>query len=109
MHISDMQSPGKLAAKKIYQARRKSLSNPVRPLGSNSLHVLEDSRALDLLERMKQTHEFRLKGFKGNLRGDHIHAPFTTLEELLRSMPEHVGIDIELSKCIPEIDKNHSL
>jgi hypothetical protein len=46
---------------------------------------------------MKHTYDFRLKGFKGNIRGDHIHAPFTTLEEMLLTLPEALGIDIELS------------
>lgn len=50
-----------------------------------------------LLERMKHTYEFKQKGFKGNIRGEHIHAPFTTLEEMLRTLPEVLGIDIELS------------
>jgi glycerophosphodiester phosphodiesterase len=39
-----------------------------------------------------------LKGFKGNIRGEHIEAPFTTLEEMLRTLPPSLGVDIELSK-----------
>lgn len=50
-----------------------------------------------MLERIKHTHKFKVKGFKGNIRGEQIHAPFTTLEAMLRILPEELGIDIELS------------
>ncbi|KAF4634867.1 hypothetical protein G7Y89_g3244 [Cudoniella acicularis] len=63
---------------------------------SRSLDLATDLKSQSLLERMKHTHEFRLKGFKGNIRGEHIHGPFTTLEEMLRTLPKSLGIDIEL-------------
>ena len=47
-------------------------------------------------ERMKYTRDFKLKGFKGNSRGDFIQSPFTTLEEMLRTMPDDVGFNIEM-------------
>ena len=47
-------------------------------------------------ERMKHTRDFKMKGFKGNSRGDFIQAPFTTLEEMLRKLPSHIGFNIEM-------------
>ena len=49
-------------------------------------------------ERMKHTRDFKIKGFKGNSRGDFIQAPFTTLEEMFRKLPQSIGFNIEMSK-----------
>lgn len=49
-------------------------------------------------ERIKHTRDFKKKGFKGNTRGNHIQAPFATLEELFRKLPSSVGFNIELSE-----------
>lgn len=65
---------------------------------SLSFDAADSCRTGDFLTRLQQTYEFKLKGFKGNIRGEHIHGPFATLEELLRTLPEEVAIDIELSK-----------
>ncbi|CAG8125952.1 unnamed protein product [Penicillium salamii] len=50
----------------------------------------------DLTEKIKHTRDFKKKGFKGNTRGEHIQAPFATLEELFKKIPEPVGFNIEL-------------
>jgi len=50
----------------------------------------------DMDERMKFTRDFQKKGFKGNSRGNHIQAPFATLEELFKKLPPHVGFNIEM-------------
>ncbi|KAK3721020.1 Glycerophosphocholine phosphodiesterase [Vermiconidia calcicola] len=50
----------------------------------------------DMRERMKYTRDFKAKGFKGNSRGDSIQSPFTTLEEMLKKLPEDVGFNIEM-------------
>lgn len=50
----------------------------------------------ELNERIKHTRDFKKKGFKGNTRGSHIQAPFATLEELFRKLPESVGFNIEM-------------
>jgi glycerophosphodiester phosphodiesterase len=47
-------------------------------------------------ERMKHTRDFKKKGFKANSRGDFIQSPFTTLEEMFRTLPEEVGFNIEM-------------
>jgi glycerophosphodiester phosphodiesterase len=50
----------------------------------------------DMDERMKHTRDFKEKGFKANTRGHFIQAPFTTLEEMFKKLPEEVGFNIEM-------------
>lgn len=52
----------------------------------------------ELNEKIKHTRDFKKKGYKGNTRGNHIQAPFATLEELFRKLPASVGFNIELSE-----------
>lgn len=47
-------------------------------------------------ERMKHTKDFKKKGFKANSRGNFIQAPFATLEDLFRKLPEEIGFNIEM-------------
>lgn len=51
----------------------------------------------DLRERMKYTRDFNVKGFKGNSRGHSVQAPFTTLEEMFKRLPESISFNIEMS------------
>lgn len=62
------------------------------------MSVGEEYDSANMSEKMKHTRDFKKKGFKGNTRGDHIQAPFATLEELFRKIPKPVGFNIELSK-----------
>ena len=50
----------------------------------------------DMSERMKNTRDFKEKGFKANSRGNFIQAPFTTLEEMFIKLSEHIGFNIEM-------------
>lgn len=52
----------------------------------------------ELTQKIKHTRDFKKKGFKGNTRGEHIQAPFATLEELFKKVPKPVGFNIELSE-----------
>lgn len=52
-------------------------------------------------ERMKHTREIKTNGFKGNSRGNFIQAPFTTLEEMFKKLPETIGFNIEMSEFSP--------
>jgi len=47
---------------------------------------------------MKHTRDFKKKGFKGNSRGNHIQAPFATLEDLFKKLPKSTGFNIEMSR-----------
>jgi glycerophosphodiester phosphodiesterase len=50
----------------------------------------------EMAERMKYTRDFKAKGYKANSRGNFIHAPFTTLEEMLKKIDGGVGFNIEM-------------
>ncbi|KAI1135748.1 glycerophosphodiester phosphodiesterase GDE1 [Hypoxylon sp. FL0543] len=50
----------------------------------------------NLDERMKYTLNFKKKGYKANTRGNFVQAPFATLEELFKKVPESVGFNIEM-------------
>lgn len=65
-------------------------------VGGDTVSEVKNER-LKKNERMKHTRDFKRKGFKGNTRGEHIQAPFATLEELFKKLPESVGFNIELS------------
>lgn len=71
-------------------------SNSFTPLRSQSLGVAGSGTSEELDERMKHTRDFKEKGFKANSRGNFIQAPFATLEDLFRQLPEHIGFNIEM-------------
>ena len=52
----------------------------------------------DMSERMKHTRDYKANGFKGNSRGNFIQESFTTLEEMFKKLPEHIGFNIEMSE-----------
>lgn len=58
--------------------------------------LTNDESSQDMRERMKHTRDFKSKGFKGNSRGNFIQAPFTTLEEMFKKLPESIGFNIEM-------------
>ena len=55
-----------------------------------------ENDAINMSEKMKHTRDFKKKGFKGNSRGDHIQAPFATLEEMFKKLPKDVGFNMEM-------------
>lgn len=65
-------------------------------LRSMSVGGGDSNESLDMEERMKHTRDVKMKGFKGNSRGNHIQAPFATLEEMFRKVPNNVGFNIEM-------------
>ncbi|KAG8527749.1 uncharacterized protein KY384_007903 [Bacidia gigantensis] len=62
---------------------------------SMSLGALSNDES-HMSDRMKHTRDFKEKGFKGNSRGNFIQAPFTTLEEMFKTLPESIGFNIEM-------------
>ena len=102
LHVSSKQTPR--------QSRPPSperLSNPAvsgikgtdkRKGRSMSLSISTREDVSELSERMKHTRDFKKKGFKGNSRGNFIQAPFTTLEEMFKKLPESIGFNVEMSK-----------
>ncbi|KAI0099286.1 Glycerophosphoryl diester phosphodiesterase family-domain-containing protein [Nemania sp. FL0031] len=73
---------------------RKGESGPKQR--SLSVDFSNKSRDTSLDERMKYTLNFKEKGFKANTRGNFVQAPFATLEELFKKIPENVGFNIEM-------------
>lgn len=65
-----------------------------------SVDISNKDDASDMSERMKHTKDFKMKGFKANSRGNFIQAPFTTLEEMFKELPETIGFNIEMSTTI---------
>ncbi len=65
-------------------------------LRSMSMSGADSNESLEMDERMKHTRDFKKKGFKGNSRGNHIQAPFATLEEMFTKIPQEVGFNIEM-------------
>ena len=56
----------------------------------------DESTTNERSERMKNTRDFKEKGFKANTRGNFIRGAFTTLEEMFRQLPESTGFNIEM-------------
>ncbi|CAK7273462.1 Glycerophosphocholine phosphodiesterase [Sporothrix epigloea] len=85
---------GVIDAQKKSNGRRNGHYVPRRAM-SMSLDDSLDKRD-DLNERMKHTRDFKAKGFKANSRGNFIQAPFATLEDLFKQLPQSVGFNIEM-------------
>ncbi|RGP67986.1 hypothetical protein FLONG3_8321 [Fusarium longipes] len=83
-------------------------SNSVGPKRSQSMGFA-GSGPDDLDERMKHTKDFKEQGFKGNTRGNFIQAPFATLEDLFRELPEHVGFNIEMKYPMLHESEEHEM
>lgn len=80
----------------ISAAERAINGSDPRKHRSMSLGDMKVSETSDMSERMKNTRDFKSKGFKANSRGNFIQAPFTTLEELFIKLPERIGFNIEM-------------
>jgi glycerophosphodiester phosphodiesterase len=63
----------------------------------------------DMAEKMKHTRDFKIKGFKGNSRGNFIQAPFTTLEEMFVKLPDTVGFNIEMKYPMLHESEEHEM
>ncbi|KAK9452305.1 GDPD-domain-containing protein [Limtongia smithiae] len=80
--------------------------HPGRRPRSMSLEIMDDPNLDDYSDRLKYTADFKKKGFKGNSRGISIQAPFTTLEEVLKTLPQNVGFNIECK--YPMLDESQA-
>ncbi|RDA88495.1 hypothetical protein CP532_6677 [Ophiocordyceps camponoti-leonardi (nom. inval.)] len=60
-------------------------------------------------ERMRHTRDFKEKGYKANSRGNFIQAPFATLEDLFRKLPEEIGFNIELKYPMLHESEEHEM
>jgi glycerophosphodiester phosphodiesterase len=96
LHVNDMRTPRHSRPASPISMDNGIKSDPRKGARARSMSMGGPSEAGDLDERMKHTRDFKKKGFKGNSRGNHIQAPFTTLEEMFRKLPKDTGFNIEM-------------
>ena len=58
--------------------------------------AVHDDTSDSMSERMKNTRDYKAKGFKANTRGRFIQGAFTTLDEMFEKLPESTGFNIEM-------------
>lgn len=79
------------------------------PVKQRSLSLFSDSNGFGssmMNERLKNTRDFKLKGFKPNIRGHSIQSPVTTLEHVFKTVPKTVGFNIECK--YPMLDESQA-
>jgi glycerophosphodiester phosphodiesterase len=101
LHVNDVRTPRPSRSASPVQwenpkiANLKSSENRQRPYRSMSMSGTGHS-STEMDEKMMYTRDFKKKGFKGNTRGNHVQAPFATLEEMFHKLPKDVGFNIEM-------------
>ncbi|EKG19447.1 hypothetical protein MPH_03310 [Macrophomina phaseolina MS6] len=75
---------------------------------SYSVDIKKETQS-EMNERMKHTRDFKMKGYKGNSRGNFIQAPFTTLEEMFKQLPESIGFNIEMKYPMLHESEEHDM
>lgn len=93
MYASRVQSPRGNPVSVLGDATTKSGKPRARSLSRD-----QERGAKEVQDRMKHTVDFKIKGFKGNTRGDFIQDSFTTLEELLIELPKSLCLNVEFSR-----------
>ncbi|KAH7114248.1 glycerophosphodiester phosphodiesterase GDE1 [Dendryphion nanum] len=117
LHISEGQTPRQSrppspehkslqVANGIQQTQRRQRSYSVDHTNQKNIHA---NHNLELSERMKHTRDFKIKGFKGNSRGNFIQAPFTTLEEMFKQLPISAGFNIEMKYPMLHETEEHDM
>lgn len=87
---------------------RRPRSSSFTPKRSQSMGFAGTGHA-EMEERMKHTRDYKEKGFKANSRGNFIQAPFATLEDLFRQLPEHIGFNIEMKYPMLHETEEHDM
>ncbi|UNI20271.1 Glycerophosphodiester phosphodiesterase [Purpureocillium takamizusanense] len=83
-------------------------SHSFTPKRSQSMGYAGSGHA-EMEERMKHTRDFKEKGYKANSRGNFIQAPFATLEDLFRKLPEEIGFNIEMKYPMLHESEEHEM
>ncbi|KAL8673148.1 MAG: hypothetical protein Q9168_002412 [Polycauliona sp. 1 TL-2023] len=94
-HLSEAQVPKSdlTTTAEIRYAERNNLRLKMR---SRSVGLYEESRRLDLADRMKHTESAMAGDHKGNLRGDSIQGAFPTLENMFTELPATTAFNVEM-------------
>jgi len=115
LHIGEAQTPrpSRPASPENFNSTNGSIgqrSAPHRQRASSLDRGKKDRTVtIDMPERMKHTRDFKAQGFKGNLRGNFIQAPFTTLEEMFQKLPESIGFNIEMKYPMLDEAEDHQM
>ncbi|MCJ1383165.1 Glycerophosphocholine phosphodiesterase [Xylographa soralifera] len=99
LHVSDRRTPRPSrpsSPTRLPHTAFSGLRTDTRKQRSMSVDVSNKDSDVDMSDRMKHTKDFKMKGFKANSRGNFIQAPFTTLEEMFKKLPETIGFNIEM-------------
>ena len=100
LHVNDVRTPrpSRPASPVQYENPKVATHNNVegRQRQYRSMSVGNGGDTAEMDEKMKHTRDFKKKGFKGNTRGNHVQAPFATLEEMFQKLPKDVGFNIEM-------------
>ena len=102
LHVNDGRTPRPSRPSSpilVNNSVNQSITGPAtetRKHRSMSVGDLSNKDEPNMSERMKHTRDFKQKGFKGNSRGNFIQAPFTTLEEMFKKLPQSIGFNIEM-------------
>lgn len=97
LHINqDQARPGQNGLTLQSPEMKKVRSNEPGPRQRSLSVNLDHPKGTGLEERMKYTLDFKQKGYKANTKGNFIQAPFATLEDLFRKIPDDVGFNIEM-------------
>lgn len=115
LHVSEAQTPkpSRPASPESFNSAKSGNSQKplLRRARASSLGREKEDRPIvvDMPERMKHTRDFKAKGFKGNLRGNFIQAPFTTLSEMFTKLPESIGFNIEMKYPMLQEAEEHEM
>ncbi|GME51202.1 hypothetical protein GTA08_BOTSDO05128 [Neofusicoccum parvum] len=111
LHVSEQKTPRTSRPSSPVEAKAEnkdvSTAKAKRPR-SYSVDVKKETQS-EMNERMKHTRDFKMKGYKGNSRGNFIQAPFTTLEEMFRQLPESIGFNIEMKYPMLHESEEHDM
>ncbi|KAL1634947.1 Glycerophosphocholine phosphodiesterase [Neofusicoccum ribis] len=111
LHVSEQKTPRTSRPSSPVEAKAENkdvaAAKAKRPR-SYSVDVKKETQS-EMNERMKHTRDFKMKGYKGNSRGNFIQAPFTTLEEMFRQLPESIGFNIEMKYPMLHESEEHDM
>ena len=98
MHINNEQSDQRLSVEPG-QAETEYFKTPLsRRVRTLSVNAGDGVKTKTFMDRVKHTFDYKSRGCKGNTRGDFIHDTFITFEQLLKSLPPDIALNIEISK-----------
>jgi glycerophosphodiester phosphodiesterase len=118
LHVSEGQTPRQSRPTSPEGTRTIDKGNGTKPaqrrMRSYSVDIskqknIHNHHNMELSERMKHTRDFKMKGYKGNSRGNFIQAPFTTLEEMFKKLPESTGFNIEMKYPMLHESEEHEM